>query len=207
MRRARTPERTLALAVALAGLAAGACGHGRDYVWVEQLPRAAAADATYQIAPGDVIGIQVWNHQANSVERTRVREDGKISMPFLNDVEVGGSPPAALARRLEASLKEFLTNPLVTVVVHERRPVRVSVLGKVVRPGVYDLDPGSGVLHALAAAGDVTPFADQDRIFVLRNGSADGATARIRFRYSDLRAARAPAATFALRVSDVVVVE
>ena len=177
-------------------------------MWVDQFPRTPPGDVTYQIAPGDVIGIQVWNHDANSVERTRVRDDGRISMPFLNDVEVAGRPPAALARSLETSLKEFLTNPVVTVVVHERRPVRVSVLGKVVRPGVYDLDPGSGVLHALAAAGDVTPFADQDRIFVLRNeGAGTGPGARIRFRYADLRAAKPPAATFALRVSDVVVVE
>lgn len=187
------------------------CRHASEYIWVDQVPKGMITpDHTYRIAPGDVIGVHVWNQPANSVERTRVREDGKISMPFLNDVEVGGAEPTDLARRLEVKLKTFIMAPAVTVVVHERRALRVSVVGKVARPGAYDLDWGAGVVHALAAAGDLTPFADQDGIFVLRNGywaDGDPAPARIRFRYRDLRSGKAPASVFLLRVGDVVVVE
>ena len=168
-------------------------------------------EASYQIAPGDVIGVRVWNQEANSVDRVRVREDGKISMPFLNDVEVGGMEPTDSARRLEVKLKTYITTPVVTIVLHERRPLRVSVLGKVGRAGVYDSSTtDSSVVHALAAAGGLTAFADEDRVFVLRNGYwADGPSGpgRIRFRYQDVRAGRPPAATFLLRVGDVVVAE
>ncbi len=196
---------------ALALAAVAACRTSGEYIWVDAVPKTMyPPDAAYLLAPGDVIAVRVWNQEANSIERTRVREDGKISMPFLKDVDAAGMEPGELARRLEVKLKTFIVNPVVTVVVLERRPVRVSVLGQVTRAGVYDVEPGAGVLAGLAAAGGLTPFADEDRIFVLRSGYwADGhaAPARIRFRYDDLRTAKGAASAFGLRPGDVIVVE
>jgi polysaccharide export outer membrane protein len=193
---------------ATAAVTLGGCRAPGSYLWVDAFPKSASApEAPYAIAAGDVIGVRVWNQEANSIERTRVREDGRISLPFLSDVDVAGQSPAELGRRLETKLKAFIVNPVVTVVVHERRPTRVSVLGQVARPGVYDLDAGAGVLHALAAAGGVSPFASDDGIYVLRNGSDGETPARIRFRYRDLRAGKLAAVQFRLRPSDVVVVE
>lgn len=208
--RRRRAVRVGALAAA-AALAAG-CGHGKDFLWVNDVPsgQAAPPETSFRIAAGDVLGVRVWNQDSMSVDQARVREDGKISLPFLNDVEVAGMEPAELARRLEVKLKTFIVNPVVTVVLHERPPLRISVVGRVVRPGVYDLDKNAGVLHALASAGGLTPFADEDGIYVLRQRYwADGnpAPARIRFRYAELRRGRAPAATFLLHAGDVVVVE
>jgi polysaccharide export outer membrane protein len=191
-------------------LASAGCRHGKDFIWIDAVPKGMSEpEATYVIAPGDVIGVRVWNNEANSMDRVRVRDDGKISLAFLNDVEVAGSEPEELARRLEVRLKAYIMAPAVTVVVHERRPLRVSIVGKVVRPGVYDLDRGAGVVQALAAAGGLTPFADESRVFVLRSGywGDDPTPARIRFRYRDLEAGRPPASLFLLRVGDVIVVE
>lgn len=208
----RSVHRARVVSLALLLLATGGCRHaGQSFLWIEDVPKGMyVADPTYQIAPGDVIGVRVLGQEGTSVERVRVRDDGKISMPFLNDLAVAGTEPEDLARRIEVKLKAFLVAPTVTVVVHERRPLRVAVLGKVVRPGVYDLDRGAGVVHALAAAGGITPFADDDGIFVIRSGYwADGnpAPARIRFRYGDLLAGRVPAALFMMIVGDVVVAE
>ena len=154
--------------------------------------------------------MRVWNQEANSVDRARVRDDGRISLPFLNDVDVAGMEPAELAHRIEVKLKAFIVNPVVTVVIHERRPLRVSVIGQVVRAGSYELDAGAGVLSAIAAAGGLTPFAGTNRIYVLRSGywaDGDPAPARIRFRYDDLRRGKPPASIFRLRTGDFVVVE
>jgi len=209
----RTRTRTCAAAVvALACVTTVAgCGHAQDFIWVDDVPKGMnAVDPAYRIAPGDVIGIRVWNQEANSLDRARVREDGRISLPFLNDIEVAGAEPAELARRLEVKLKTFIMAPTVTVIVHERRPLRVSVMGKVVRPGVYDLDHGAGVIHALAAAGGLTPFANDRGVFVLRTGywaDEGAAPARIRFRYRDLETGKLPASACRLQVGDVVVAE
>lgn len=206
--RARTCVRAALALLALAG--APACAHRSDYIWVSDVPRGMFVDQTpYAIQIGDVISVRVFNQDANSVDHVRVREDGKIAMPLVGDVDVDGVAPAELAHRLEVKLKAFVNSPYVTVVVNERRPLRVSVLGKVVRPGVYDLGHGAGVLHALAAAGGLTPFADENAIFVIRSGYwADSpAPARIRFTYQDLTRGKAPAALFSLRAGDVVVAE
>lgn len=202
--------RLLGVAATLA-LLGTACRHAPDFMWVDAVPATMLREDThYELGPGDLVGIRVFNQEANSVDRVRVREDGKVALPLLNEVEVAGWEPGELARRLEVKLKEFITSPVVTVVVHERHPLRVSVVGKVARPGVYDLDRGSGVVQALAAAGGVTPFADDEGVFVLRSGywaDGDPTPARIRFRYRDLLAGKAPGSVFSLRFRDVVVVE
>jgi polysaccharide export outer membrane protein len=209
----RTRSTTLACAAA-ALIAVGtlaACGTAREFIWVDAVPRTMlAGEARSEIAVGDVVSVRVFNQDANSADRVRVREDGKIALPLLHDVQVAGFEPAELARRLEVKLKEFITTPVVTVVVNERRPLHIPVMGRVARPGIYDLERGSSLVHALASAGGLTPFADESRIFVLRSGYwADGnpAPARIRFRYRDLATGKVPAALFSLRPGDVVVAE
>ena len=204
------PLRRVRVAAAALLVAAAGCGGSGAYLWIDAVPKTMlAAETTSEIHAGDVIGIRVWNQDANSVDRARVRDDGKVSVPFLNDVDAAGSPPAELAKRLEVKLKAFIVNPVVTVIIHERRPVRVSVVGQVSHPGVYDLDASAGVMNAVAAAGGLTPFADASGVFVLRAGywADDPAPARIRFRYADLRTGKAPASLFRMRPGDIVVVE
>jgi polysaccharide export outer membrane protein len=197
--------------VALCAIAAAGCRHARDeFFWVDDIPTARQSDGEYRIARGDVVGVRVWQQEAMSIERLRVRDDGKISIPFLQDVEVDGMTPAELAGRIQAKLKTYIVNPVVTVTLVEQPLMRVSVVGEVTHPGAYELDRAAGVLHAVAAAGGLTEYAHRDRIFVLRYGYwADGnpAPARIRFRWDTLSRGGAKAATFRLRTGDVVVVE
>lgn len=204
-------SRLLTILASLAVLGAAACRHAGEFMWVDAVPKTMiGGESTFVIGPGDLVGVRVFNQESNSVDRVRVRDDGKITVPLIGEIEIAGSEPADVARRIEVRLKAYLTSPVVTVVVHERRPLRVSVVGKVTRPGVFDLERGAGVLHAIAAAGGLTPYADEDAVFVLRQGYwADGnrAPARIRLRYADLLAARGQAPLFQLRLGDVVVVE
>ncbi|ABC82537.1 polysaccharide biosynthesis/export family protein [Anaeromyxobacter dehalogenans] len=194
--------------LALAAVLSSACGPTGRYIRAEDLPPA-QADADYRVARGDVLGVRVWNQENMSVEQARVREDGRISMPFLQDVNAAGQTPAELAQRIQAQLKTYVVNPVVTVTVVEMQPLRVSVTGEVMRPGLYDLERGAGVLSALAAAGSFTEFAHRDRVFVLRHAAApgDAAVTRIRFRYEALIQAERRSAAFRLQPGDVVVVE
>jgi polysaccharide export outer membrane protein len=197
-----------ALLASVLALAAG-CSHVGDYVWADDLSEPPhPTDAEYVIAPGDVLGVRVFNQEGMS-GRARVRPDGKISLPFVNDVEAAGQTPAALARRLQSRLKEFINNPVVTVSLEEAGPIQVSVLGEVTHPGVFPVVSGANVLQALAAAGGLTAFADRDRIFVLRKTPAGSKTplVRIRFTYEKLARAEGHSAAFRLRDGDVVVVE
>lgn len=191
-------------------LAAG-CRQIGPFVWVDQVddPAPVARDGSYVISSGDVVNVGVWNQDGMSA-RTRVRPDGMISLPFVNDVRAAGLEPPALAKVIQAKLKDFIVNPVVTISLEEPAPFEVSVVGEVARPGVYRLDPDSGVLKALASAGGLNDVADRDRIFVLRRAptATDPAhTLRIRFTYEALAHLTGKAGKFRLRSSDVVVVE
>jgi polysaccharide biosynthesis/export protein len=192
---------------ALLALALAGCKTQAPYVWADSLPtKTEPAEKEYVIQSGDLLSVRVWGQDAMSA-RTRVRPDGRISLPFLDDIEAAGVTPTVLGKRIQARLKEFVVNPMVTVTLEELRTVTVSVLGQVARPGQYPLEQGSGVLNALAAAGDLTPFADKDSIFVIRKRKDAGDPERIRFTYPSLTGAQGRSATFRLQGGDVVVVE
>lgn len=206
----RASVRSAVLAAVLASLAS--CRHADPggYIWAEDARQAPPSDgAGYLIEHGDILSVKVWNQEALSITRAKVRSDGKISVPLLQDVEVVDMSPDEAARRIAAKLKSFVASPVVTVTVDETSPLRVTVVGEVTRPGRYDLEAGAGVLDALAAAAGFTAFASPDGIYVLRRGYyGDGRKerARIRFRYDALsRGGRA--ASFQLTAGDVVVFE
>jgi polysaccharide export outer membrane protein len=183
------------------------CKTAGEYVWADGLPPTPKdAPREYVIQTGDTISIRVWN-QDSLATRARVRPDGMVSLPFVNDVEAAGSAPTALAARIQARLKDFIVNPVVTVSLEESRALVVAVIGEVIRPGNYPLEPGSGVLQALATAGGTTPFADRDRIMVIRQRPDGAGVQRIRFTYAMLTQVEGRAATFRLQGGDVVVVE
>ncbi len=196
----------LTLGLGLLLLSAG-CKTTGEYVNAESLPSTAAAVApAYVLQVGDTISIRVWNQDSIST-KARVRPDGKISMPFIDDVTAAGLTPTALARVIQAKLKDFIVNPVVAVSLDEPRPLVVAVMGEVVKAGNYPLESGSGVLAALATAGGLTPFADRDRIIVIRQQPDGSGVTRIRFTYSGLTQAGGAAASFRLQGGDVVVVE
>jgi len=136
--------------------------------------------------------------------KTRVRNDGKVTLPFLNDVEAAGQTPVSLAASLQKRLKEYLSAPNVTVSLDEPRPNTIPVTGEVNKPGIIPLEPGAGLLAAIAAAGGLSPFASTDRIFVIRQLPAP---ARIRFSYKELQNGDRKSVSFQLRQGDAVVVE
>ncbi len=184
------------------------CRSVGEFVWVDNLaPSPKASETDYVIGTGDVLTVRVWNQDAIST-KVRVRPDGKISLPLVNDVEAAGLTPLVLAKRLQVRLKEFVVNPLVTVVLEEGRPVQVFVLGEVAKRGTFELERGAGVLQALAAAGGMTEDAHGDRIFVNRTqATGEGKPLRIRFDYDALTHGKGRGATFHLEPGDVIVVE
>lgn len=199
--------RRLALAAALAVLGCGCAAPG-DFVRPEELP-ASASDDDYRFGVGDVLSIRVWNQEAMSTGRARVREDGKVTVPFLQDVEARGRTPKELGIVLKARFMAFVVSPVVTVALEEAAPLRIPVVGEVTRPGVYELDQRAGVLTALAAAGRFTDFAHRDAIYVLRYQLPIGERVplRIRFDYRLLAQGDRPSASFRLRHGDMLVVE
>lgn len=180
------------------------CAHtSGSYVWIDNFQEPPAQDDGYVISTDDVVNVRVFG-QDNMSARAKVREDGKISLPFLHDVNAAGFTPVVLSTDLQSKLKNYIVNPVVTVSLEEQRQVSVSVLGEVLRPGVYRLEPTAGVLQAIASGGGFTNFANKN-LFVIRQ--IDGQPTRIRFDYGALAEGRGQGIGFRLKSGDVVMVD
>jgi polysaccharide export outer membrane protein len=189
----------------LAGLLAlASCAGPGQFVWVDQYrDPGPSVPGPYILAPGDVIQVRVFNQEGMSA-RTRIRDDGMITLPFLNDVRAAGYEPSVFAQQMQARLKDFINEPVVTVSVEEPRGMNVVVVGAVGHPGIVQLPQGSGVLAAIVSSGGLNDFADDERIFVVRR---EPQPTRIRFTYKALLKPIGAAGAFHLRSGDLIVVE
>jgi polysaccharide export outer membrane protein len=171
---------------------------------------AEAVQPPFRIGPEDVLFISVWQN-AELTRSVPVRPDGRISLPLLKEVQAAGRTPAELAAEIEARLKTYMTNAVVSVIVTEVNSFRVSVLGKVAKPGRYSFKAPTTVLEALAAAGGTIDYAKPDDTVVLRPDPTTRGPLkvylRLRFDYSSAIRAAGPSATnFDLLPNDIIVV-
>ncbi len=124
----------------------------------------------YVLGPDDVIEVSVFaNDELSRV--VMVRPDGMISLPLVGEVRAAGLTPEQLRERLVPIYARYIRNPQVSIIVREFRKVRVTVLGQVTRPGVFELRLGSTVLDAIAAAGGLTDAAGLGEVRLNRIGS------------------------------------
>jgi polysaccharide export outer membrane protein len=152
---------------------------------------APAREAEYVIGAEDILQINVWK-ETDISSSVPVRPDGKISLPLLNDVQAAGLTPLQLAGEIRARLKQFITEPLVTV------------MGQVTRQGAVLLISNLTVLQALSAAGGPVQFANTKKIYVLR--TEGGKQQRLPFNYNAVIRGKSPEQNINLKPGDTIVV-
>ena len=155
----------------------------------------------YKLGAGDKLRIEVYK-DAQLSQSVQVRPDGKITLPLVGDLEATNHTPIELRDTITASLKEYMTNPVVTVIVVEATAATAYVMGEVNHPGSVNLQGPLTVIQALALAGGLKDFADQKNIKILRKTPTGVQT--IAFNYKD--AVKSPRAPIYLRPGDTVVV-
>lgn len=155
----------------------------------------------YRLGPGDKLRVEVYKDPQLS-QSVQVRPDGKITLPLVGDLDATGNTPIELRDRIAKSLKEYITNPTVTVIVVEADSAHAFVMGEVARPGAIPLNGPTSVLQALAMAGGFKEFANTKDVKVLRPTSNGLQT--LRFNYKDV--VNGDAKPFYLRSGDTVVV-
>ncbi|AZR73935.1 hypothetical protein BBF96_11355 [Anoxybacter fermentans] len=111
-----------------------------------------ADEPGYLLSAEDVIEFSVWNHPDLN-RKLVIRPDGYISVPLVGEVKAEDLTPGELQSKIESLLKKYINSPQVTISVVEFRPTEVSVLGAVMRPGVFKVRRNSRLLEVLAMAG------------------------------------------------------
>jgi polysaccharide biosynthesis/export protein len=162
---------------------------------------AANVAADYRLVVGDKLRIEVYKDTQLS-QSLQIRPDGKITLPLVGDIAAAGHTPMALRESIAASLKEYVTNPVVTVIVVETQPLTISVLGEVNNPGVHPFKKQLTMLDALAMGGGFKDFANTKNIMIQR--STPTGVQRIPFNYKD--AIKSNSKPVFLQPGDIIIV-
>jgi polysaccharide biosynthesis/export protein len=186
-----------------AQVAAAAIPGGRDADTQTALPSANEKDS-FVIGNEDVLAINVWKEPDIS-RAVPVRSDGKISLPLVGELQATGKTPKQLEADIRSGLKDYMSEPEVTVIVQEIKSQRFNILGRVARPGAYLLTPPMTVLDAIAQAGGFQDFAKSKDMYVLRR-SADGSQKRLPFNYKQVIKGNHPEQNIFLEPHDTIYV-
>ncbi len=107
----------------------------------------------YKVGSEDLLEIAVFEDEKLN-KTVRVSSQGNISLPLLGILRVKGLTASEVEREIRDLLAEkYFQDPHVTVFIKEYRSQRISVLGAVEKPSVYDISGQKTVLEALAMAG------------------------------------------------------
>lgn len=163
-----------------------------------------APNEEFIIGTGDILAINVWR-EAEISRVVPVRSDGRISIPLIGELQASGRTPRQVESEISTKLKDYISEPEVTVIVQEIRSQKFNVLGMVTRPGSYVLTKPVTVLDAVAIAGGFRDFAKQKDMYVLRR-NPDGTQTRFSFNYKDVVKGRNPGQNLELEPNDTVVI-
>lgn len=120
---------------------------------------ASAATNSELIDTGDVIEVAIaagLNEKEMVKIPVRIDDRGAANLPVIGTVNVAGMEPVAAEAAIAAACvqRQLYRNPQVTVTMKRQRVNRVTVVGAVEKPGVYQIPRGSSdLLAAIVAAG------------------------------------------------------
>ncbi|MBI4052058.1 MAG: polysaccharide biosynthesis/export family protein [Elusimicrobia bacterium] len=133
---------------------------------------AASAEKDYRVSAGDVVSISVFPADEYSREVT-VQPDGKIELPLIGSMKVGGLLSDELQKLLQQKYSKYVANAQITINVRRFAGRRVAVLGEIRTPGFYDYREGMRLLELVSLAGGVTENAKSSKVRILRIKSGD----------------------------------
>ncbi|KAB2645039.1 MAG: polysaccharide export protein [Verrucomicrobia bacterium] len=133
-------------------------------------PAPGYAQGNYLLAPNDLVAVTVFQED-DLATKSRVGNDGTISVPLIGTVKVGGKSVDEAAQIIRSRLaKGYLVNPQVNVGVEEFAKRLVTVLGEVQKGGTFEF-PNQGpldLLQAIGLAGGYSKVANPGKIVVKR---------------------------------------
>lgn len=169
----------------LAGLAAitaalAACSNAPDAPYLTGATQTESSG--YVVGPGDSIQVFVWRNPDLSTV-VRVRPDGRISVPLIEDLLVAGKNPTDVAREIETKLADYVQEPRVTVIMQDfigPTDRQIRVVGQAANPQALPYRRDMTVLDVLIAVGGLTPYAAGNNAVIVRKNDGQSSTFRIR---------------------------
>ncbi len=190
----------------MVGLAGCASGSGSPSVPAREAPQ---VTSDYVLGAGDTLSVFVYRSPELSAAELPIRPDGRLSLPLVADVEAAGKTPTQLAREIEQRLKEYVRDPVVTVMVRSFQgpPNRqIRVIGEAMQPMGMPYRDGQTVLDVMIAARGLTRYAAGNRAEIIRRERDDAPATVIPVRLSDLLKDGDMTQDIAMRPGDTLVI-
>jgi polysaccharide export outer membrane protein len=163
-----------------------------------------AHDDSFVIGADDVLTVNVWKEPEIS-RAVPVRSDGKISLPLVGELQASGQTPRQLELEIAGKLKNYVSEPEVTVIVQQIKSQKFNLVGQIARPGSYPLTGPMTILDAIALGGGFRDFAKQKSIYILRR-NPDGTESRLPFNYKEVIKGKNMSQNITLQPRDTIVV-
>jgi len=157
----------------------------------------------YLISPADELDISVWK-EVDLQKQVLVRPDGKLSFPLVGHIQAAGKTPEEVEQKITERLKKYIPNPVVTVTLIKVAGNKIYVIGKVDKPGEYNVGGYVNVMQAISLAGGLTTYASTNNIKILR--LENGKQIALPFKYSQVEDGDNLEQNIQLKTGDVVIV-
>ena len=161
----------LLVLVALLILMPQMCAAATD---VNKVPVENQTNGDYILHSGDMISINVYGYpelsfpNGEQLEGFTIRPDGKITYPFLGEINAQGITAKELSRIMTDRLGKVYLNSNISVNIMRLGTERIYVLGEVNRPGSYELAKSRNLLDAISSASGWTSDAAKTKVFIIR---------------------------------------
>jgi polysaccharide biosynthesis/export protein len=130
---------------------------------------AARFSQDYLLGPGDIIEATVFGIEDIKGKALTLDSEGKISLPFINSVQLMGLTPREAEVKVSALYEaSVMKNPQVSITVKEYHSQFVNVLGAVFKPGTYQLTRRAFLVDVLAMAGGLLSEKAEYKAYVHR---------------------------------------
>jgi len=185
-------------------------------------------DPEYVIGHGDLLQVEVYGEGSMAVSAPpsydnlgnstggrdtgtsiQVRIDGRVSLKHIGDVEVVGMTLSQMADYLKILYATVYDDPIVTVVLEKSNSKLYTVMGKVINPGIFNIDQPINLVQAIARCGGFTEWANSELTVVRENGSKDSPSFNgntLKFDYDDFLEGRNLEKNILIKSGDIIIV-
>lgn len=133
------------------------------------------ADTTslVKLGPGDLLEVNVYN-VPELTSKVRISNAGDVYLPLIDYVHLEGLTQEEAQSLIEKRLSDggFVRNPHVTLFIDEANSQGITIIGEVVKAGIYPEVADHKLYEILSEAGGFTQNASR-KIAILRKGKAE----------------------------------
>ncbi|TQM94744.1 polysaccharide biosynthesis/export family protein [Roseinatronobacter monicus] len=174
-------------------------------------PQGGGVPSDQVLAPGDRLSLRIWDPEESSliasaeapfadIANVVVTAGGNVSLPYIDEVQVGGLTAERARTRIQQSLTAIIPSAQVQLEVSEGRRNSAQMLGGVASPGTYPLNERNLPLTSLiAAAGGIDTSLKNPQVQIMRGSQV--------FRRSWEFVLQSPSNDPAIRGGDRVLIE